>query len=177
MSSTTTDLLADARKLGEDAARSAASWMVDGNTDLEAARQVLEMMRNGDPAAYDYLPAMPNLSGEWADEMTPLKLYEEIGLDEVPETMTDPYCDAYEEGVSETFYPACEAELVKFCSTGFEAGTFTLTLELGNAEMASPENVADALEELAADVREGDTSSSVRDVNGNTVGGFSIAQD
>lgn len=52
---------------------------------------------------------------------------------------------------------------------------FKVTLELGNEEMQHFEHVADALERIARFVRQGimiNSTESVRDVNGNTVGSF-----
>lgn len=50
--------------------------------------------------------------------------------------------------------------------------SFELTLEVGNSEMRTPEAVADALEEVARKLRDGYASSSILDVNGNSVGGW-----
>lgn len=104
------NIRAEAAKLGEEHARNAASWVVDGNTKTEFIPAVLRMMAEGDPAVWDYLPAMPGLSGEWADGLTPRSLAEELGFD--PDTMGDHYidamADAYEEAVSETFESRCE---------------------------------------------------------------------
>lgn len=108
---------AAARKRGEDDAIAAASWTVDGNTKREAIPAVLAMADAGDPELYDYLPAMPDLSGEWADALTPSKLFEEItGMDAHAEASfnfdaysacADALCEAYEDGVSATFEGEC----------------------------------------------------------------------
>jgi hypothetical protein len=115
----------EARKLGTEAAEAAASWTVDGNSDRQERARVLAMLRDGDPDAYDYLPREPNLSGEYADDLTPRSLFEDItGLDAHAEAtwsvdaynaVVDALCDAYDEGVSETFSLACERELIAFC--------------------------------------------------------------
>jgi hypothetical protein len=88
------------------------------------------MMREGDPAAWDYLPAQPNLSGEWADALTPRSLFEQVtGLDahaeatynvEAYDAVCDVLCDAYQDGVSDTFEQACEAALIEFCGDRIE---------------------------------------------------------
>jgi hypothetical protein len=52
---------------------------------------------------------------------------------------------------------------------------FTLTVELGNAAMSTPEDVADALREVADALEAGASSGIVRDVNGNTVGRWELA--
>jgi hypothetical protein len=96
--------------------------VADGNTSAEHIVRVLAMLDDGDPQAEEYLPAMPNLSGEWADAPTPASLYEEIvgasfhdamndaGL--ASETLVglvaDAIADAWEAGVSSTFEPECE---------------------------------------------------------------------
>jgi len=103
-----------AYNLGAEHARAAASW-IDPLSE-SAASALLEDLLSGDPAVYDYLPAMPNLSGEYADEMTPVRLWGEIvgysadgGIDD-PNDGDDlaSLCDAYEQGVADTFEPECE---------------------------------------------------------------------
>ena len=110
-----------AYEMGVEAAKSAASWTLDGNTDPAHIARILDMLDAGDPCADDYLPARPDLSGEWADAPTPQSLYEEITGRELPmagdeglsfETehgsLMDALCDAYEQGVLDTFEPECE---------------------------------------------------------------------
>lgn len=112
---------AEAFKLGQEDARASASWAADGNTSPEHIRRVLRMLADGDPQADDYLPARPDLSGEWADARTPRSLFEDItGFDAHAEATFNPdaygecveaLCEAYEQGVTDTFEPACEAAL------------------------------------------------------------------
>lgn len=103
---------------GTDAAEAAASWIVDGNSDVEGARRLLSQLQDGDPAADDFLPARPDLSGEFADAPTPQTLFAAIvGRD--PESIADgelmdALADAWEEGVSDAFTPACERQLIDF---------------------------------------------------------------
>jgi hypothetical protein len=52
---------------------------------------------------------------------------------------------------------------------------FTLTIELGNDAMQSGEDVANALVEIAADLRVGQESGRIRDYNGNTVGSWELS--
>jgi hypothetical protein len=102
----------EARGLGRGCALSAASWTVDGNADLHHARKVLTMLEDGDPAADDYLPRRPNLSGEWADDPTPQSLAEDItGLEDIDSDLVDRLAEAWEAGVSDTFESACEKQL------------------------------------------------------------------
>jgi hypothetical protein len=117
-----TDHEREAYRLGVQAAEAAASWAADGNTTDDHRRRVLAMLEDGDPMADDYLPARPNLSGEWADAPTPISLYEEItGFSHFQEqqvaglayetqvgSVVDAIADAWEAGVSDTFAPECE---------------------------------------------------------------------
>jgi len=109
---------AQARELGRDHGKAAASWVIDGNTDHEHIARMVRMFDEGDPALEQYLPGYPNLSGEWADELTPDRLFEQVtGLDahaeatfnqDAYQTVLEELCGAYEDGVSETFQTECE---------------------------------------------------------------------
>lgn len=104
----------EARRRGEEAARASATWCADGNSDPEAIARLLRMLGDGDPEAEAYMPARPNLSGEFADDPTPLSLARDItGQDDPSADLLDAIADAYEEGVSEVFETACEEELRK----------------------------------------------------------------
>lgn len=132
---------ADAYRLGVDAATAAASWIADGNTDHAAAVRVLAMMDDGDPAADDYMPARPTLSGEWADDPTPTSIAYDVCGTTCPQCgnagtyigpdgyvscgctdndrddmdhdpdVIDAIADAWERGVDDTFGDACYAAL------------------------------------------------------------------
>lgn len=113
---TTTQHLDAARDLGREAARSAAAWVADGNTDPGHVRFMLKGMEDGDPRVWDALPPMPDLSGQYADDPTPISVAREVlglGLDapEIDGEVIDAIADAWEEGVDEVFEAACEAEL------------------------------------------------------------------
>jgi hypothetical protein len=99
-----------ARMQGRQVAADAATWATDGNTDPEHARRVLAMLEDGDPAAWDYLPRIPNLSGEYSDEPTPRDLAD-LFLEGAEGDDLTALADAWEEGVGEMFGDACEAEL------------------------------------------------------------------
>lgn len=111
-----------ARQLGAEAGTAAASWTCDGNSDVAECARVLAMLRDGDPQAFDYLPTTPNLSGEFADDPTPASIMADVvgtgannySDDDLGELM-DALATAWEDGVSETFGSACEAELIKVC--------------------------------------------------------------
>ena len=99
-----------ARNLGRDAGEAAGSWAADGSTDAEYALRTIQQLEDGDPEAWGYLPEIPNLSGEWADSPTPRSLADDLGID--PESdLLEAACEAWEEGVSETFEDACIREL------------------------------------------------------------------
>jgi hypothetical protein len=112
----------EARELGERAGCDAASWVLDGRNSQEHYIQLARMMDDGDPRLDEYLPARPNLSGEWSDDLTPIGLYEAVtgedhaaaeeraGLayETLVGSVVDALADAWEEGVSETFDHECE---------------------------------------------------------------------
>jgi len=101
----------EARKLGAQHACAAASWIAD-NTDPGHAQRVLSMLDDGDPAAEQFLPSSPDLSGEYAGGLTPAKLAAEIAEAEVSDSdLIDALASAYEDGVSDAFTDACAAEL------------------------------------------------------------------
>jgi hypothetical protein len=108
--------IAQARQLGVAHAQTAAEWSFDGRSDRAERARVLAMLRDGDPAAFDHLPAQPNLSGEFADDLTPGSLYEQIVGGDVPATpeLLDELAASYELGVAETFSDACEAALIEY---------------------------------------------------------------
>jgi len=98
------DCLAAATDLGRAEGQSAASWVFDGNTDDAEYQRVLAGIDNGDPEILDELPAA-DLSGQWADGLTPDGLAELVasavdGVDAVDLTSRsetlDRICDAYE---------------------------------------------------------------------------------
>lgn len=103
--------LTEARNLGAQAARNAATWVVDGNTERETIQSMLTSLLNCDLD----LPNRPNLSGEFADSPTPITLWEEVTgspnvAPEQYETL-EAIIYAWEEGVNETFETAVEEEL------------------------------------------------------------------
>lgn len=90
--------LAQSCWLGADAALAGASWLI---LSSEQARSVLDDI---DPLVLDDIRE-PNLSGEWADDLTPELLAEQVGLtrDEVmfcpdDDQIVSELADAWEEG-------------------------------------------------------------------------------
>lgn len=102
-----------ATTLGREAGIAAASWTLDGNHPTEHYERLARMMDDGDPALDDCLPARPNLSGEWADAMTPRGLFETVtGLDahaeaswnyDAYQSVLDALCEAWEAAAGEAF--------------------------------------------------------------------------
>jgi hypothetical protein len=110
--------IADAERLGGQLAACAAAFVVDGNSSRAERKRVLDLLRDGDPLADEYLPAAPNLSGEWADSLTPQTLFEMI-VGREPASAADGdvverLADAFEQGVGETFSGECERILIGF---------------------------------------------------------------
>jgi hypothetical protein len=52
--------------------------------------------------------------------------------------------------------------------------SFRADLESGNAAMQTPEDVADALEDVARRIRRGCEDGAIKDLNGNTVGRWGL---
>src|SRR5262249_48651513 len=90
---------AEAREQGYDRGKAAAGRYFDGNTSEDTYRRVLQGIEEGDPAVMDTLPSCP-LSGEWADEITPRGLFEDLGMSG-DEDYADDVLNAYEDGFSQ----------------------------------------------------------------------------
>jgi len=164
-----------AEELGRKAAKNQAGWL---GQELAQGRilepgELLERVREDSAALYEVI-LPPTLSGEWADEMTPLMLARELGLED-PESGAirglEAACEAWEDGVGETFEAECE-RLLELHAGGVAGivGTFRLELELGNAAMRTRRDVVRALHDAAELLQAGEDSAPVRDANGNTVG-------
>lgn len=107
-----------ARDLGAEHATSAATWITDGNDTDDSRRAKLRTIENDGIGA---VICAPNLSYEWADDLSPHRLYGEITgrshEDRIAEDedsdgeIMNALCDAYERGVSEVFEDACVREL------------------------------------------------------------------
>jgi hypothetical protein len=107
--------IAEAHKLGAEDAKAAASWITDGNDTDESRRAKLQRIEDDGPDSV--IGRRPDLSGEYADNPTPLSLAREITGDDDPDADTvDALADAYELGVSDEFEDACVAELERWLS-------------------------------------------------------------
>jgi hypothetical protein len=109
--------IAKAEKLGKAHGENAAGWAIQDSwggrvsppQDREAAKAFLDGAEAGDPAILDKF-SPPNLSGEWADSMTPAKLIEEVTEGEItlePEEESA-ICDAYETEAANGFWQELE---------------------------------------------------------------------
>lgn len=105
-----TEVLAEAAALGAEHGKAAASWVFDGNTTTEQYRRFLVGIEEGDPEVLDeYGPRSP-LSGEFADDMTPYSLAQELGLDydSEPTHDMDNICDEYETAYYDAYWQELE---------------------------------------------------------------------
>jgi hypothetical protein len=91
--------IAYAEQLGAEHGTSAATWV-----EIDNAAAILQGIEDGDPEIMDALPCA-DLSGEWADGLTPRQLVDdvlsEIDTDskvdsETANDWSDGICDAYE---------------------------------------------------------------------------------
>lgn len=104
--------------MGRDAARAAASWIIDGNTKPEVIRDVVKALDDGYDIS-EFMPRRPDLSGEYADAPTPQSLAADIlgadydthgynAPDFLPAEQVDALADAFEAGVDDHFEQECE---------------------------------------------------------------------
>jgi hypothetical protein len=92
-------LIEEARRMGEERGRAAASWYFDGNTPTETYAAVLQGIEDGDPVVLDTLPCSP-LSGEWAGDPVPADVLSALGVTHDSDATQD-YLWAYEEGFTQ----------------------------------------------------------------------------
>ena len=104
-------LVEKTKTLGREAGKNAAEWWQQDalggrNTTpsrdiAEHAAKILAMYDDGDPLLCDYWPSAPDLSGEWADELTPARLYALLGVTWADDTDDMELCQAYENAASD----------------------------------------------------------------------------
>jgi hypothetical protein len=109
--------VAEAEKLGKAHGINAAEWAIQDSwggrvsspQDYQAAKAFLDGAEAGDPAIMDRFNP-PNLSGEWADSMTPQRLIEAVydGDGELREGETDAICEAYETEAANGYWQELE---------------------------------------------------------------------
>lgn len=142
------DLIKAADTLGEQDGRDAASWYFTGSEDRDQYQQVLKGIEDGDPAILDTLPGSP-LSGEFAGDMAPNALYEQLGVTELQlrnweqSDELDQLCTAYEEG----FSTGVGDEITRQCRIMLEQDvTFTISVKTEQ----DPEKLLGMLTDLLA---------------------------
>lgn len=78
----------------------AGSWVIDGNTTRERAREIWQGIEDGDPAILDSLPAL--CLGEWADDPSWEDILDDEDIEADDDTADDlwrTYEDAWHEGM------------------------------------------------------------------------------
>lgn len=106
--------------IGRRHGRNAADWAIQDlwggratRGEKENAQRILKGIEEGDPEVMDAFK-LPDLSGEWADGMTPQSLYEAIGVSEEEADGDDSYSEQYEQGVSDGFWGRLESSAKSF---------------------------------------------------------------
>ena len=100
-----------AREMGRAAGRAAATWFFDGNTTDETYASVARGVAEGDPEILDMFK-VPDLSGEWADGLTPDGLMARVyAHPERNRDNEDAVCQAWEDGAQEGYMAEIERTL------------------------------------------------------------------
>jgi hypothetical protein len=118
-----------ADELGREAGNAAASWYYDRCDQLtrEDYIKVLRGIRDCDPLIMDTFVS-GSLSGEYADDMTPKRLYEDLEMgDNAIELVGDEICDAYETAFNRAYQDSVERETMERLRTNY---VFHIELEL-----------------------------------------------
>ncbi len=122
------DVLKHADRLGRMHGGNATMYYWDStNPELEDFRKVLNGINDGDPEILDTLPSSP-LSGEFAGDMTPQLLYEEVDATKRQiEDASNEICDAYENG----FNTGVQDAITESCLEGMRRSVvFHVTVDL-----------------------------------------------
>lgn len=116
--------LDEARRHGAEHALAVASWTVLSESDA------VTVLEDVDPAVLDLLP-WPNLSGEWADDPTPLGLLRDLGYEprRVPDEGWNDLCDAWQDEADEVFSQALDAIALRLIGRVDDALVIERTLE------------------------------------------------
>jgi hypothetical protein len=98
--------LSTARQLGTEHGQNAGTWVIDGNTDDEAIRRIVNGHNDGDPEILDMQPSP--LSGEFADDPTPRDILAQFGIDgdDFAADEYDYLLGEFEAGYSEGYWKA-----------------------------------------------------------------------
>lgn len=102
----------EAAQLGIQAARSAASWVTDGNESDESRRVKLNFIASGSPLMDEFMdPLRPQPNAEEIIETVTGK-----NANEVPMEIREELLNTWEDAVSDEFETACEEELRRWVS-------------------------------------------------------------
>lgn len=87
----------NAREIGTDHGRNAASWVFDGNTDRETYVRFRWGIESGDPEILDSIVPAADLSGQWAEGYTVADLMADCcgGNTDDPDEIIATYEDAF----------------------------------------------------------------------------------
>ena len=86
--------LAEARALGKEYGKSAGTWIEFADED--SARKCIQLNEDGDPAWDDKYGLTSPLSGQWADDLTPAQLLNELSLVDVSPEEEQDICEAFD---------------------------------------------------------------------------------
>lgn len=122
------ELFAAARKLGTEHGHNAAGWYFDRTEPTrEDYLKVLKGIEDVDPVIMDTFHGSP-LSGEYADDMNPTRLFDEIEANEQQRIVAgDEICEAYEHGFASSY----ENTIVNHCEEMLKRNiTFHIEVEV-----------------------------------------------
>lgn len=107
------ETLRKSENLGAEAGKTAAAWVIDGNSSME---RILEIKKVIDNCELE----MPNpLSGEWADDYGMKDLLDDLDWETDVNEEQNEICQAFETGFAQGY----EAELVRMCSYHLDGET------------------------------------------------------
>lgn len=104
-----------AGEVAQGRARTAASWVTNGNSTDEHRRYVLDLIKDGDPVMDTYLPVRPELGVDYSAN----NLVEEVTgrqWGDVEDADRETIIGAWETSMDENFVSECEKELLKWVS-------------------------------------------------------------
>jgi len=88
------------RERGREDGDAVGSYVIDGSTSKELAREIFQGIEDGDPAILDMLPELQ--LGQWADDPSFEEILEDLGIEYSEDEVDDlfnAYSDAWSEGM------------------------------------------------------------------------------